>query len=336
MVRPAFSSDGDETRVRDGGVKNIYLFVGEEGHLKEKEISALKGSVLDKNTIELNYIVFDGNDASAKDILSWLATMPFLSPRRLAVVRRAERLSEADKALIADYASKPKGTGCLILDSKDASFPPALFAQNKHLEVIRFDKIPLFKMSGWIRGIVRSHGKSIDDEALELVKELLGQKGHGVLEKEIEKLASFTGARKEINAGDVEEIVGRDLVRTTFDITDAIGARDTEKALGILRHIEASSSPRYGDIISLISWQLKTLLKSRLLLDRGRSLSEVAVSLKVPHRLKSSYMDQVKRHNSGEFYSKLEMLLNADLDIKRGRMEPKASLEAAIVRLCLG
>ena len=71
-------------------------------------------------------------------------------------------------------------------------------------------------------------------------------------------------------------------------------------------------------------------------MDRGRSLSEVAVSLKVPHRLKSSYMDQVKRHNSGEFYSKLEMLLNADLDIKRGRMEPKASLEAAIVRLCLG
>jgi len=316
--------------------KSVYLFAGEETHLKEKELRRLKESILDEKTAELNYNVFDGSDSSAKDIISCLKTMPFLSPRRLVVVKRAERLGDADKALIADYASSPQDTSCLVLDAGDESFPKGFFVQNARVGIVRFDKVPFFRMSDWIRGLVRSHGKSIDDEALELVRDLVGHKGHGIAQNEIEKLASFVGDRKEIKVEDVEEVVGRDLVRTAFDITDAIGAQDTERALGILRHIEETSVPRYGHLIGLISWHLKSLLRYRILLDSGRSVSEVTVSLRVPPRLRAGYINQIRRHRASELRSKLELLLNTDLDIKTGRMEPKASLEAAIVRLCLG
>ena len=337
MVSPAASSsEEDKACLTNGGVKNVYLFTGEEAHSKEKEISRLKGSLLDKGAAELNYNVFYGNDSSAKEILSCLTTMPFLSPRRLVVVRRAEKLSDVDKKLLSDYASNPQHTSCLVLDAKDDTILKDASCANQHVEIVHFDKIPLFKMSGWIKELLRARGKSIGNEALELLRELLGQRGQGILEKEIEKLASFVEPRKEIKTEDVEEIVDKDLVRTTFDITDAIALKDTEKALGILRHISSLSAPRYGDIIGLISWHLKTLLKSRLLLENGKSEFEVTGGLRVPQRLKSSYMSQIKRQRASDIYPKLELLLNTDLDIKTGKAEPKAALEAAIVRLCLG
>ena len=139
-----------------------------------------------------------------------------------------------------------------------------------------------------------------------------------------------------MTADDVEEVAGKGLFDSTLDLTDAISRQDAPGALKVLRGLFASSVPRYADIVGLLSWHLRTLLKGRILWEGGRGEFVTVSALKVPKRLRHSFLAQVKRMSAGALSSKLDTLLDADLDSKTGRMDPKVALEAVVVKLCLG
>lgn len=261
--------------------------------------------------------------------------MPFSGKKRLVVVKRAERLKEEDKRLLAGYIAKPQVTTCLVVDTTDTAFLEGLAPEGNNIETVSFDKIPELKLSGWIKGYFRSHGKSADEDAVEILKELFGQREHGILERELEKLLTFTGDRVNVTAEDVEEIAGKGLFDSTFDLTDSISRQDAPGALKVLRGLFSAGVPRYVDIIGLISWHLRTLLKGRILWEEGCGEFATVSQLRVPKKLRSTFLAQIKRMSVEGLSSKLEMLLGADLDSKTGRMDPKVALEAAVVKLCL-
>ena len=315
--------------------KSVYLFVGEEDHLKEKALRALKGSLLGEGTAELNYNVFYGNDSSAKEILDCAMTLPFLGERRLVVVKRADKLKQDDKKLLAAYTAKPQTTTCLVLSTEDELFLGDTSSLSGDIGIMRFDRIPPFKLSSWIKETASVHGKTIDEDAIELLTEIFANSDQGILEKEIEKLVSFVGTRSQISAADVEALTGKGLVNSTFDLADAIGRRDAKNALRIFGNLFATAIPRYKDVVGLIAWHLKTLLRGRLLLEKGWNEFAIIRYLKIPTRLKKDFLSQLKISRTEELASKLEILLYADLDMKIGRMDQRSCLEITIVRLCL-
>ena len=288
--------------MKDG--KRVYLFLGQEDHLKEKALQGLKTSLLDAPTAEFNYNLFYGNETSAREILACASILPFSGSNRLVVVKRAERLKEEDKRLLLQHLSRPNHRTFLVLDSQDESILEAMPGESQYIEITRFDKIPDFRLLNWIDRTLRAMGKTTEATALELLKELFG-KDQGLLRQELEKLVIFAGNRPGITLKDVEAVVGESFINTTFDLTDAIGRRDTGKALLILKGLLSGPGrgSRYGDIVGAIAWHLKKMMK---------------------------------RSGGGELAGKLEALLKTDLDMKLDRMDPRTALEALVVRLCLG
>ena len=321
------------------GGKRVYLFVGEEGRLKDRALAELKYSVLGKAAGELGYDLFYGTDASAIDIIACASTAPFLGGRRFIVVKRAERLSEPDKKLLAGYASNPRETTCLVLETTDES---ALgnFPQNIHVETARFAKVQDSRLAAWITSELRSMGKSPDARAVELLKEVF-ETDQALLSGELEKLASFVGERREIRLEDVEAIIGKGFVSTTFELTDAIASRDYKGALEMLQGLLEAGRSRHSDasgsIIGAISWHLKTLMRAREVFEKkGGSESAVRASLKIPKRIHDDFIAQVKKYSVEDISERLGILLGADLAIKEGRLDSKTALETAVVKLCLG
>jgi DNA polymerase III subunit delta len=80
------------------------------------------------------------------------------------------------------------------------------------------------------RTAVREHKKEISEEAL---AELVARVGPNVrqLENEIEKLALFTGERKNIEFGDVAAVSSRNKTARAFALGDALGDRDLPRLL---------------------------------------------------------------------------------------------------------
>lgn len=312
---------------------SVFLFAGNDSYSKEKAIDELITAVLGGSARELNCKVFYGADSDASHILDYLATLPFLSPRRVAVVKDFDKLSKESKSLIADYAKKKisKST-CLILDMKDTA---ALndYSSGGHVSIRRFSDPTDSELTSWIKHFLSAKGKKIEDDAVAALKELQGQNLLSIA-SELEKLMLFTEPADCIRMSDVEDVVARSLTASAFDLMDAIERKDIDAAISIVSESMQGGKKHY-EIIGLLCWHLKRILKAKMLFTGGASEPQVGATLKIGARYRSEFFRQVKAVDISRIKSRLGILLEADANIKRAKYDPGLVLEFTVIRLCL-
>ncbi len=312
----------------------VYAFVGEDKYLKEKALKDLGSSLLGDPSKELDYKVFHGADADPKEVLDYINTVPFLADKRLAVIKDADKVTAELQESLVKYIRKPSKSTCLVLEIADEGTLEDYGEVIRQVSVRRFGKVAGHELVSWIKDFLSAIGKEIDPDAVMLLKELQGQ-GLLSLAREMEKLASFTGDRKKISIGDVEEIVGRSLTLSAFDITNAIGEKKVNDALRVCFDLIQSGKKEY-EIVGLLCWHLKRVLKAKSMQAKRMSDYQIAGALRIGRQYQGEFFRQVSGLTMGQIRSKIEALLEADLDIKRTRVDPNLVLEFAIIRLCLG
>jgi len=335
-VNPA-SSPNPGSPLRRGGVKTIpavILLVGIDRYLKEKAINELRSSLLDTSCADLDYKVLHGEDASADEILASVSTVPFFSSKRLVVVKNFEKLSGEDTERLISYIKNPTPTTCLALDTNDAAILKDEPSIARYAKVVKFYGLAETEVSSWISRFVSSKGKAIEEEAIEIIKELQGCDLLN-LSSELEKLITYTGGRKNIKVSDVEGLVGKSATASAFDIAHAVAKMDTAKAISIVHEI-SSYGKRPHEIIGLIAWHFKTLLKIKALIQEGRTEYSITEALRLPRKKAGEFFTQSASYSRDDIGAKLEILLEADLSIKRAKYSPSLILEFAVIRLCLG
>ena len=153
-----------------------YLFLGEEDYLKEIELGKLKSRFLEKATRDLNHSVFYARDKDfrAKEMLDILNTAPFMSPRRFVILKDADSLSESDKESVLFYLKNPKDTSIFAMDSKAARIKEGFILEaSKLAKLVRSARLTDPEINAWISKMVRTAGKKISADAINLIKENL-------------------------------------------------------------------------------------------------------------------------------------------------------------------
>lgn len=311
----------------------VILLVGSERYLKEKAINDLRLSILDSSSGELDYKVLHGVDTSADEILAYVSVIPFFSSKRLVVVKNFEKLSKEDTTRLVNYIKNPNQYTCLVIDAMDGDILKDDPSLASYVKVLKFYEPTDNEVSSWISKFVYSRDKTIEEEAIEILKEL---KGCDLLNlsQELEKLITYTGTRKKIAVSDVEDLVGKSVMASAFDIAHAAAGMDTSKAVSIVYDLVSSGKKPY-EIIGLLAWHFKTLLKINSLLSESRTEYSIMQDLRFPRKSAQAFFTQAALYSSEEIGSKLQILLEADLSIKRARYSPSLILEFAIIRLCL-
>lgn len=317
--------------VRDAS-GSVFLFTGMDSYSKGKAVEELIQTVLGGSARELNCKVFYGAECPASQILDYLATLPFLSPKRIAVVKEYDRLSKESKALIIEYIKKPARSTCLILETgqRHVSDEQSL---GGHAAIRRFDGPTDSELTSWIRRVLASKGKRIEDDAVAALKELKGQDLLS-MDSELEKLALFTGERDYVTMGDVEEVVAKGLTASAFDLMNAIDNRDIDAAVNIVSESMLAGKKPY-EMIGLLCWHLKRVMKAKTLLAGGASDLQAAYALKIGARYRGEFFRQARALDSARIKSRLGILLDADSNIKRAKYDPGLVLEFTVIRLCL-
>jgi len=313
---------------------SVFLFAGKEKYLKERAISELSARSLDSSSGELDYKVLHGSDTSADEIINSAGTMPFFSSKRLVVVKDFDKLSKEDTAKVAAYIKNPNQHTCLIIDTDDGSILEDYPAISGYAKVLRFAPLSDNELSGWIKKYLSIQGKTIEDDSLDILKE---SKGSDILSlsRELDKLTTFINKRKNITKGDVEALVGKSVVASAFDIASAIGDKNASKAISIVHELASSGKKPY-EIIGILSWFFKRILKAKLMLEAGDTESSVTQKLRINRRSVEEFFTQVHSFSAQDIESKMKVLLDADLGIKRPRYSTSLIMEFAIMKLCLG
>jgi DNA polymerase-3 subunit delta len=331
-----------------------YIFHGEDEFSRTEQVNQLRAKMGDPQFADLNTAQFDGRKVSLSELTHACDAVPFLSDKRLVIVegmlarlepRRKKSEDEAGeqveeeanpglaKELAAYLTRLPETTRLIFVESKTlAKNNPILkhAAEDKNAYVKEFTALTERALPKWIQDRVESKGGAM---AADAVNELAAHIGNDLrlLDNEIEKLLTYR-ANQPVRGEDVRALVAAVSESNIFDLVDAIGRRETARALKLLHdQLAHNAAPIY--LLSMITRQFRMLLQLRDLAERGKTTEQAAAQLKLHPFVAKKTADQARNFSLLQLEAIYQKLLDADIAIKTGRHEPILALDLLVAEL---
>lgn len=211
----------------------------------------------------------EGSSAPEPSLLrSMLDTLPFGSDFRLVVFRDVDRAPKPVTEQIVSYLEDPCPTTVLIMTASKLAKSTRLYKAVAGLgEKAVLDCTPKkrWELPQQVVGMARTHGKTIDTEAAELLVRLLGE-STVMLDNELGKLAVALGDSPRITADDVRRLVVRVAEVKPWDFLDAVCQRDPSSAMRLFAQMPSQSPV---GLFSLMVTRLRELVAAKALAARG-------------------------------------------------------------------
>ncbi len=318
----------------------MYLLLGEETWLADEALGKLLRELLPESERDLNLDVLDAGEAPVQDIIAKCDTFPFFGARRVVVVRMRDERDFRTGGLeaLAAYVEQAPPPSTLIVVAEKLDRRRRLFtALQRIARIIPCRRMDPEELPRWVRTRVAAAGKTIVPEAAEGLVMLVGGNLRE-LATEIDKLVAYVGARRTIGVADVREVTSHVAEATVFELMDAVGLRQTERALRLLQVVLAEESP--VKVLFMLSDQIRMLLRTKALEGRARtprrpSRDEIRDALGTRAFLYERYRAQVAAFGRLDVAQILGLLMEADTEIKTGAKPPRLALETLVVGLCV-
>lgn len=320
-------------RVKRGEIAPVYCLYGEDDYRREETLKHLIDALLAEGSKDLNLDQLLPGEAERGSILGSARTLPFLSARRVVLVRDAESLSSMQQEELLIYLNEPSPTTCLVLSATrlDRRTRLAAALQKKGV-VLHFDRGEAGSSRDSLIARAKALGKRLSPEALSLLIALTGDDLRQLLHN-VEKAALFVGEREEIGPQDIEALVGETRARSIFQLTDAIGARDLEMALRCLTSLLEDGEEPLA-ILAMLARQIRLLFRAKGLQEQGSPSSQMAHMLRLPPGLVASLAEQGAALSWQWLSAALRCVARADLAIKTGRAKAPAALSRLVWDIC--
>jgi DNA polymerase-3 subunit delta len=318
----------------------FYIFDGADAYSQSEQIASLMDTMGDETTRDLNTIVLDGRTTTLNDIRHHCDTLPFLSDRRLVLVRGLlERLgqkgSRADSQFLLDLVdylpNMPDTARLFFVESKTLpkSHPILKLAKSSEAGHVKTFEVPRgSELARWVRAQVRQSEAEIESQAVRALCTYVGSDLYQ-LYHEIEKLAAYTNRQRAITVQDVQLLTSHARQASIFDMVDALGQRNAKTASRIYHTLlDAGEHPLA--LMAMITRQFRLLIQVKELAPKLGTHQAIARELKQnPYPIKK-ILAQSKNFSVVQLNRIYHKLLDTDVEIKTGRIEPTLALDTFI------
>jgi DNA polymerase-3 subunit delta len=310
----------------------LYLF-GDEPYIIERGIEGLRKKIIPAHLQDFNRDVYSADEVPASRIVDAARTVPMLNPWRFILVKEADRFTPGDVDQFLPYIEEPSPSTCLVLWGDTGGPWKQFFPKIRAVgAVIRIKSFFVGQLIGWIKREAQAYGKGMTREAAEYLKDMVGNRLRE-LHNEIEKVVAYVGEKPVIELGDVEELVSEVKTRTIFELTDAIGTRNSLEALGILRRM-LQVGEAHLKILNMIARQFRLIWKAQYLVSKGIEKEELGRRLKLHHFYLESILEQTAYFSEDSLRDGFRLFLQTDLAMKTTTLSKELLLEKMVVDLC--
>jgi DNA polymerase-3 subunit delta len=255
-----------------------------------------------------------------------------MAPYRLVVVTEVEELPQAEQAPLLKYLDRPAGKAVLVLVAIDLDRRTGFYrALRDGACMIEFPKLKGYALERWAGDYIRSRGYRMSSAALRKVVDVAGSDMHSLV-NEIEKLMLYAGREKEIPASAADDLVQGSRQHGIFELTGALGRKETQGALKLLANIlETGEHPLV--VVTMMARHFRQILVAKELLAQRRSQRDIASATGVPSFALDDFMRQVRlieREDAERMYRKLA---ETDFRFKSSSIDQRMILEELILSL---
>lgn len=315
--------------IKTGQLKQVYLLYGEETYLvrqyRDKLLTAMLG---DGDPMNVNR--YEGKGVSVPEIIDMAETMPFFADRRVILLENTE-LFKAGGEKLSEYLKAPAASSSFILVEREVDKRSSLYKTvKKSGYAAEFSRQDAKTLERWVLGILKKEKKQISPQALQVFLEGCGDDMENI-RKELEKLLCYTLERDAITAQDVAEICVPQVQNHIFDMITAIANGNSDQALKLYYDLLALREPPMR-ILALISRQFNILLQVKELAEKGYPQASIAEKTGLHGFVAGKYIKQAAGFKIPFLKRALQDCVNADYDIKSGKLAERLSVELLIVK----
>lgn len=316
----------------------IYLFHGEDESAIADALRGLQSRLGDPSTAELNTTRLEGAALSLDELRAAALAVPFLAERRLVVVEEASRTyprAEQRAPFLEFLEEVPPSTALVLLER--SALPKShwllkwVAAAGGRAYLKAFPLPEGGAMLAWIQKKAGDLGGEIEPQAAAALAGMLGSDTRAAAH-ELEKLLAYVNYQRPIRAEDVAELaleIGEQ--GDFFGLIDALSAGAGERAIRALRKLMAER-----DAIALffgLVGHFRALLGAREIVEGGGNEQLIAQRLGLhPYRAKK-LAAQCRRFDLPTLEAIYQRLLEFDLQIKTGEIEPELAMDTLVATL---
>ncbi len=325
----------------------VYFLYGPEDYLIEEEVQRLLNRTLSLKERGLNFHRFSGEEHSGQEIVQAAQTLPMFSQRRFVLVCEADRMDEKKVEVLMAYIANPSPSTCFVLCGQ-AIGPWKKYRKEveKAGRIEAYTRLKGRSLISWMKHRMKEKGKTLSDESAAYLMEVVGDHLHD-LDNALEKVSLAVGEQGTVELSDLEEATSEVKVSTVFDLTDAIGHQNLNKALEILERAMESKAVVFrkeeegfksGDpipvLLSMMAKQYWSMLTIKEMSSGRRDAGEVAGALGTSPWAVKKLLDQGKNFSGSSLREGIQKCHRTDLAIKKTGGPKELLMEKLVIDLC--
>ncbi len=336
----------------------IYLLYGQDSFQVHRALEAIRARLTTPDgMLASNTVTLDGAKLEPLELMQHATVVPFLAPARLVIVEgllaaigtgRSGRKKKGDDPLaawadLADQLGAPGAlpeTTTLVLVEGDLDTGPdgrklkkpnpaftlfAPIAQTKDHPLVK-DK----ELATWVRAELKHMDLTLNERAIRALVDAVGP-DLWAMHNELRKIEAYANG-EEVDEALVAEIVGQAREAKLWDLTEAVVAGDERRAIDTLasRLTAGDAAPM---LVSMIARQYRQLVVVKELMQERASKGEVARSAGIPEWKVDAVSSVATRYEWPALRRAYELLVDADLSVKRGLQDDESALQLLIHKL---
>lgn len=320
----------------------FYLFHGEDDLSIDESVNKMRRDLGENG--DLNTSEYEGEQASVPEIINAVSSYPFLSDKRLVIVKgliawitrkgAGETGKQAVELLLRDLPQLPDFARLVLVErgtinEKDKLVQLARSAANGYEKAFSVPK----DLAPWIiKRAQTEYQVEIEPRAAAALAEVIGDDLRRA-DNELVKLATFIAPNTLIKDEHVAALTPYVAEANIFYMVDAITEGRGAQALRLLHRLLSDKDQDPFGIFGMINRQFRLLLLAKEYLATGGDARKLAAGIKVAPYVGDKLAKQSRAFTLAQLEQIYRTLLDYDFKMKTGQLEPKLALDLLVTGL---
>lgn len=315
--------------IKKNEFKQIYLLYGEEVFLKKLYKNKLHKALVAEDD-NMNFTSYEGKGINPNEVIDLAETLPFFADRRLIIIENSGFFKNQSIEM-AEYMKVVAPSSCFIFVEEEIDKRGKMFKAVKDVgRVVEFPRQDAQTLTKWVLGLLKSDGKKITQSTMQLFLEMVGNDMENI-EKELEKLVCYVGAREIIESEDIRTVCTYQVTNQIFEMISAIADRKQKKALQLYYDLLALKEPPMR-ILFLIARQFNLLMQVKELQKSGYDSKTIGQRTGLYGFVVGKYIAQARHFKMEQLKHALRDCVEMEEGVKTGRINDRICVELLIVK----
>lgn len=325
-------------------IPTFYLFHGDDDLSIDEAVNKLRMAMGDDSAADLNISEFDGQTVNVGEALGAVSSYPFLADKRLVIVKglvswitrkgagetgkRAVEQLEAELPNLPEYARLVLVERGMLADN-NRIVKLAKSQANGYEKAFGAPKDP----TGWLIKRARDEYQAeLEPRAAAGLASVIGDDLRRA-DNELFKLVAYVGTERPITEEDVTVLTPYVAEANLFEMVDALAEGRGEVAAKLIHKLLHYQKQDPFSLYGMIVRQFRLLLLAREHLATGGGPGNLASALKIHSFVAQKLAKQSRSFNVQQLEQVYRALLDYDIQMKTGRIDPLLALDLFIASM---